>query len=74
MDTLTNVLAERGLDFEEIATERAREQALLRALGVELAPLGGAVTVAKEEPDAKEPQDAGEEPNPTQEGGEDAVA
>jgi lambda family phage portal protein len=74
MDTLTNVLAERGLDFEEIATERAREQALLKALGVELAPLGGAVTVAKEEPAGKTPQDAGETPNPNQEGGEDAVA
>jgi lambda family phage portal protein len=74
MDTLTNVLAERGLDFEEIAQERAREQALLKALGVELAPLGGAVTVAKEEPAGKTPQDADETPNPNQEGGEDAVA
>ncbi len=73
MDTLTNVLAERGLNFEEVAQERAREQALLEKLGVKLAPLGGAVTVPKEEPDAAEPQD-GDEPAKPQKGGEDAAA
>ena len=73
MDTLSNVLALRGLDFEEVAQERAREQKLLDELGVELAPLGGSPTVMKEEPDSKTPQNAGDTPNP-QKGGEDAVA
>lgn len=58
----TAELAKRGIDFEELVDQLAYEQGLLKEKGVELAPLGGVVTVAKEEPDGSQPQDAGLKP------------
>lgn len=50
--TRTEILAERGVDFEDVVRELSNEQKALQAAGIWLAPVGGAVTVMKEEPDA----------------------